>query len=102
MVLTETRFIFFYLQTISPGFLWEMQTLVSTALGITVFSHDIALNTELSSLNESLKNLRNMIFWYCAANCDLWRQSGLKLYPDENIGNFYSTPRVLGRELGFP
>lgn len=44
-----------------------------------------------------------MIFWFCAANCELWRQSGLKLYlVEKNAGNFHSTPSVPGRELSFP
>lgn len=52
-----------------------------------------------------LKYLQKVIFFlffgYYAANCDLFRQSGLKLHCIESTSNFHSSPGLLGKERGF-
>lgn len=58
--------------------------------GIKVFRHNIALNIELSLPTQSLKILPEYdSFWYCATNCDLFRQSELKLHFVEGTSNFH-------------
>ena len=101
-VFYQTRLVFIYLPGVSPGFLLMLETFVSREFGIKVFSHDIALNIEMSLPNESLKIPPEYdFFWYCSTNYDLFRQSELKLHFVEGTSNFHSAPRILGKELGF-